>query len=559
MSLRKAWEEKAWPRLALAFGLNLLFLLAMLTAFAPQWETNDDLFMSRFVDGQLSTKTAYVPFVNITLGWLLKTLYSVLGDGFNWYSACQYVLLLLSFTAISWSFLRRFRLAPALVITALLLGAIGTDCYLSMNFSKPAAVATVGGMALLLSAAEGKAGRPTRVLGILLGLAGYCWRFEAFGVCALICACACLPTLLEKLREKKPREAARYLAPFVLLAGLAAGLYALNDWAWHRGPVAAYKDFDDTRSVLIDFEIPEYSQMPEVYDALEMDEDFVYLMRNWSFYDTRRFTQENMETLIAARDEHVHRLTPGEILGVFLTKCLFGFTQDRPFAFFAFLLALWLACGRRRAGDWLSLGCMAAVFMAFYALMIYNQRYLANRVDIGFFLAMGTVLSFTLEPQRLKSEKGVLIALLALSLFVSWRACRGVCRFDSHNTIEDKSAERAAVETLLADGHLFFVKIWAIDHVLYTPLETPPAGYADTLMLLGNWSMHHPSYEAMLHSRGIENPWPDLVNREDIYLIDQDVERSLRYLRRWYYPDAEAEPVEPLSTQTGLPIYRVTG
>ena len=41
---------------------NAAFLFVMLRFFAPQWETNDDLLMSKFVDGQLSHKTAYVPF-----------------------------------------------------------------------------------------------------------------------------------------------------------------------------------------------------------------------------------------------------------------------------------------------------------------------------------------------------------------------------------------------------------------------------------------------------------------------------------------------------------------
>ena len=62
MTLREQWDRRAWPRILLAFALNAAFLFVMLRFFAPQWETNDDLLMSKFVDGQLSHKTAYVPF-----------------------------------------------------------------------------------------------------------------------------------------------------------------------------------------------------------------------------------------------------------------------------------------------------------------------------------------------------------------------------------------------------------------------------------------------------------------------------------------------------------------
>lgn len=569
MSLKQSWNEKAWPRILLAFAVNLVFLTVMLTAFAPMWETNDDLLMSKFVDGQLSEKTVYVPYIHVFLGALLKGLYTLFGNGFNWYSACQYLALFLGFAAITWSLLRRFRPLPALVMTAVNLGAFGTDCYLSMNFSKAGAVGTVGGMALLLTWMQGREKPKTRLClcGVLLALCGLLWRWEEFGICALLMAAVCLRDLIGLLRESRGLERrARlgalwaYLKPFTALALLAVALFAAFQAAWNLPGITAYKRFDDTRSVLIDFEIPEYDQIPEVYDELQMDENFVYLMKKWSFYDTERFTQENMERIIAARDQLVRHKTPGECLGVFLKECLRGFTLDRPFAGFGFLLALWLVCGRRRGRDWAALAYMGAVFFGVYMLFIYNERYLANRVDIGLFLSMAVGLSFLLDEERLAGENWTLLAVLVLSLFVTWRANRPYCLLDSHNTVEDKSFDKAAVETLLRDTeHRYFVKVWALDHNLYSPLETPPEGYADKLVMIGGWSMHHPVIEDLMAEWGVENPWHDLVNREDIYLIDHEIGRSLAFLRRWYYPEAEAELIEPLSTQTGLMIYRVTG
>ena len=283
-------------------------------------------------------------------------------------------------------------------------------------------------------------------------------------------------------------------------------------------------------------------------------------MKKWSFYDTERFNQENLETLIAARDELIPRRTPGECLGVFLNQCLMGFTLDRPFAGFALLLVIWLACGKRRAGTWVSLGCMACLFGGIYLAMIWADRYLANRVDIGLFLAMAVVLSFELDAEKLKAEKLLLTAVLLLSLFITWRMNRAYCFLDRHNTIEDKSAEKAAIERILEDDeHLYLTKIWAVDHQLYTPLETPPVGYFDRIMLIGGWSMGHPEIEAILKEWNIGNPYRDLVNRDDILLVDNDIDRTLAFLRMAYYPEARAELVEPLSEETGLEIYHIKG
>lgn len=570
MSLKEQWNQKAWPRILLALALNAAFLFVMLHFFAPMWETNDDLFISKFFDGQMAHKTMYAPFINICLAWLMKTVYTVLGDGFNWYSAAQYLLLYLGFSAVTWVLLRRYRLGPALAMTAVLFGAFGTDCYLSMNFSKPAAVGTVGGMALMLQAVQNGSDRTQKVpliLGFILALCGYVWRFEEFGVCAVLMACGVLAALIEIGTENRNislgdrmKKYLACIAPFALLAVCAAGLFVFDLAVWKRPEAGGFMEFNNTRSSFIDFQTPEYYEMPEVYDSVGMDENFVYLMKKWSFYDTERFNQENLETLIAARDELIPRRTPGECLGVFLNQCLMCFTLDRPFAGFVLLLAVWLACGKRRAGNWVSLGCMACLFGVIYLAMIYADRFLANRVDIGLFLAMAVVLSFELDTEKLKAESLLLTAVLLLSLFISYRMNRAYCYLDRHNTIEDKSDEKAAITRVLEDDeHLYLTKIWAIDHQLYTPLETPPEGFSDKLLLIGGWSMGHPEIEAILDKWDIENPYHDLVNRDDIRLIDHDIDRTLAFLRDAYYPDAEAELIEPLSGETGLMIYHIKG
>ena len=570
MRLKETWQSRGWLKVLAAFVINAAFLAIMLTCFAPRFETNDDVLMSKFVDGQFSVKTAYVPFINIVLGAFLKLLYTVGGDGFNWYSFCQYALLFLGFTAITWVLLRRFRLFPALVMTALILGAVGTDAYLSMNFSKPAGIATVAAMALIAYAMRNETGKTMKlplILGIALGAVGYMWRIEEFGVSALLMAGLCIVPVYECLFESpglslKARFASllRYLAPFMLLAGIAAGLFGLNEYAWHRDEIDEYYSFDVRRSLLIDFYIPDYDEMPEVYDELEMDENFVYMMKKWSFYDTEKFSLENVKKLIAVRDEFVPRKTLGECLGVFLNECLGGFLVERPIGAFVFMLALWLACGRRGLKDWLSLAYMGGMFFAIYMFMIWSERYLANRVDIGMFLALAVALTFLMEPKRLKSEKLLLTAVLCLSLFISYRSSRSTLIFDEHNSIEDKSASKAAIERILEDEeHLYFVKVWSIDHEMYGPLETAPAGYADKLIHIGGWSMHHPVIVDILDSYGIVNPYKDIVNHPDCYIIDNDIERTIAYISRYYYPSAEAELIEPLSSQTDLKIYKITG
>jgi hypothetical protein len=85
-----------------------------------------------------------------------------------------------------------------------------------------------------------------------------------------------------------------------------------------------------------------------------------------------------------------------------------------------------------------------------------------------------------------------------------------------------------------------------------------PAGYSDKIILLGDWCVMHPNIAAKLAEYGIVNPYRDVVNSDSAYMVVDDIDVTMKYINEYYYPDAEAELVEPLSSQTGLQIYKIS-
>lgn len=565
--LREKWNRDRGIRLAAALLLNVLFLLLMLSCFTPRFETNDEVLMSKFVDGQMAEKSAYIPFINIVLGFFLKLEYSLLGESLNWYSISQYALMFCGFAAVSWVLLRRFRPLPALSMAAVILMTVGVNSYLYPAFSKVSAVAAAGGLSLMLYAGEKEQGKArTMILGFVMAVLGYLWRFEEFfGVAALLApvGLTAMMGILEKskgeLLKLRMRKTFAYARPFLLLLVMVLLLFGFDRFMWTRGDYAYFTRYNDTRSMLVDYgELPDYEQMQEVYDALDMDENAVYFLKNWNFYDTEKFSLEQMEAVLAARDSWMSQKSPGECLGVFLDEAVPGLAKTLAFFAPALMLMLWLSCGGRSLRHWLGLLLSLGFFGIIYLLMIYQNRYLANRMDMGLLLALALVMSFMMDGEKLKRDVLLCCILAALAAFTGLYMNKNVCLYSGQYAVEDKSSQKAAVELLLEDEeHLYLCKVWSIDHEIYGPLETAPAGFADKIVLLGGWSLYHPSIEHVLEKWGIENPYPDMIDDPQVLLIDKDIERTVEYLQKYYEPSARAEKLEQLSADTGLEIYRI--
>ena len=124
---REQWHKNGRLRLLAALLVNAALLLVLLCCFTPRFETNDDVLMSKFVDGQMGEKSAFIPFINIALGFFLKLLYTIGGEGMNWYSVSIYALMLAAFTAMTWVLLMRFRPLGAWSMAAVILMTVGLN------------------------------------------------------------------------------------------------------------------------------------------------------------------------------------------------------------------------------------------------------------------------------------------------------------------------------------------------------------------------------------------------------------------------------------------------
>ena len=544
-----------------ALILNAVFLILTVVIVRVGFESNDDPTLAAFVDGQMANSTAYVPYINIVLGALLKSIYTVLGREIAWHTFCQYALLYLSFSALSFTLCERLGAIRGAAVTTVLLLFFGVDVYCIINYTKTAAVCTVGGMSLLLYSFEREGRHPAAlVFGVLLTVMGFLLRDMEFLPCFGLMAVLCLRPLWNILTAKdsageKLRIFGRLVLPYALVLILCAGFYAVNEWAWSKKPWTTYHEFDKVRVAYSDYGRPAYAEMPEAYDALGLSEADVQLAFDSNYFDPDVFSAGTMQAITEARDTLFPHPSMGECVGLFLDKAIPGFFVNLHIYGFLLILALWLAAGEHNFRDWLCLGFEGALFCAAYLYLIWRGRYLVDRVDLGLLLCAAAVLALMLDAEKLRRERLLTVLVLLAAVGTSHYLMRDWYRAAP---AEDKSEIRAAYERLLADeDHVYLAKLDAVTDGLWSPFEPYGKGYWDKIVLLGGFDCLHPTIMENLAQYGVENPFRDCVGNPKVYLIEDNIDLTLQYIREHYDPKATAKRIEPLSTETELDIYRI--
>ena len=554
------WYEKTSVRLALAIGLNVLFMIFMLSCFELRYEENDDLTVQKFLDGQTAVKTPYCAYLDYILAQLLIWAYDLCGDKLPMFSILQYAMLLFSFSAVTYMLLKKLPLIPALAGMSAVWCFFGADCYLLLTYTKTAGIATVAAVLIMLMALEEreKPSWPGFISGAALLLLACMLRDKEFLACLGLMfplGLICLIRHVLKSREGRLKRALSFSLPFVAALSVCAGAMGFNALMWQKEPYRSYKEYNDARSRYIDYLPPEYERMPQVYDSLGLDEEDLEL---GAYYDKEKWTTESYRQLSQAREEHVGHLSLGECLGLFLDSCLPAFFQQRHIFGLGAALLLWTAWGKRDRYSYMALAGSFALFGAMYLLLIWQGRFLVNRTDVGFFFALTVVLLSCLDGNKARKDRALALVLACLCVGLMWRQNRDFSYLYSENFIRDDSAQKTAVEQIVKDEeHIYLTEIGGLDHMLYSPQETVPRGYSDRIVLLGDWCVRHPQIEERLADFGLDQPMRDIVDNERAYLVVRDIEPVLSYIEKYYCPEAKAEPVEPLSSQTGLAVYRV--
>lgn len=553
----RTYLKQKYRKISVALISNLLILGAMVAFMRPSFETNDDIVFAELGSGLRGVKDAHLVFQNYGLGMIYRLLYGVTGR-LPWYTIVQYMILFAAFTVVTYVLISRLGEISGLCLFVILACGFGYEGYIHLQFTKTAGIAAAAAVFLLLYLLEqekyswwGIAG------GILLAVIAYMYREDQFWAsCGLMAGAGLLFLFdLRKYRNKKLRRLGICVLTFGVLLLSVFGVDRWDSSKYRSAEWEEYQEFNQLRSELLDYGFPDYDSNQEIYEELGISREAYELYKSWNFNDTEKFDTEVMKKLVDLKQKRPLTI---RTVTAFLRRFPSDLLRMPMFYFFAVFAVLWLLCGKKDVCSVISVLAECLLLVVVYFYPYYQGRYMVNRVDVGLWFSACLVMLWIFssgEVRHMNTKVSVLLCMICVVLgqfmmYKDWRLA-------TSSIPEARVSQRAVLETIGTDKeHTYLAKSGMLSEIVcYGPFDRMPENLLDNVYWFGGWECRTPGYTRAMEVHGIINPYRDVVNNENIYLVDDNIDLTLKYIRQYYAENAQAVFVKTIGN---VDVYQIT-
>ena len=553
----RTYLKQKYRKISVALISNLLILGAMAAFMRPSFETNDDIVFAELGSGLRGVKDAHLVFQNYGLGMIYRFLYGVTGR-LPWYTIVQYMILFVSFTVVTYVLISRLGEISGLCLFVILACGFGYEGYIHLQFTKTAGIAAAAAVFLLLHLLEqekyswwGIAG------GILLAVIAYMYREDQFWAsCGLMAGAGLLFLFdLRKYRNKKLRRLGICVLTFGVLLLSVFGVDRWDSSKYRSAEWKEYQEFNQLRSELLDYGFPDYDSNQEIYEELGISREAYELYKSWNFNDTEKFDTEVMKKLVDLKQKRPLTI---RTVTAFIRRFPSDLLRMPMFYSFAVFALLWILCGKKDVFSVISVLAECLLLVAVYFYLYYQGRYMVNRVDVGLWFSVCLVMLWIFssgEVRYMNTKMSVLLCMICVVLgqfmmYKDWRLA-------TSSIPEARVSQRAVLETIGTDKeHVYLAKSGMLSEIVcYGPFDRMPENLLDNVYWFGGWECRTPGYTKAMEAHGIINPYRDVVNNENIYLVDDNIDLTLKYIRQYYAENAQAVFVKTIGN---VDVYQIT-
>ena len=558
MKKLEQWMDRQTRTIWFACFLNVLVLAVMLILLRPAYETNDDISISMIVNGAWGVRDMHVICQNYLLGILYTALYSIGSGMIPWYALIQFVLAFAALTTVTVVIFRRIEKHGAFLVNGILLIYFGYEYYIRMQYTKTAGILLGAGVFLLFYEIEKeKTSVPAVIWGCFLAVFGSLYRFEEAAVCCVLMAGIGFYLLITARQwgAQMPKKLLTLFAVFGITGGLMVGcelmdqhLYA-SDSRWN-----AYMQYNEYRSNLTDYSMPSYDDYEEAYKELGITKTAYRIFRSGlNFYDPDVYSLDTLKKMDEMRPRNQLSRALAEN---FLKEFPVGYVKITVFLGFLLLAFLWLFWRKSEKLVWLvaAYEILAMGLIDFY--LYYEGRYLENRVEVGMWFAISLVVIWFLDSAKMHLNRQLVLIALGCLLIANQSTWKSRWRGLSEQEVRDQKYLREGFEDIVSvdpEG-LYLAKLGTITYTGYGMFSPVPEGTFENVVWYGGWEMGNPLWVDKMAEYHVTNPYRDLIDQEHVYIVDDKIDLTLKYIKEYYQKDVEAELVKK---STYLKVYRI--
>ena len=534
--------------------VNLAMLVALVLLFSPSFETNDDTGLIAIVGGSRGIRDPHMVHSNYLMGLLLVKLFEMMPT-IQWTAILQYTVLLFSFVSTTYVLFKRFGSPYMRTMIMLALTWFAYEGYIRIQYTKSAGMIVAMGLIIIFSGLlEDEINIGQIAVGFAITILGSFYRMQQFYCEVAIYAAMVVYLILLNTRKESIdiRKIVKSLILGTALLLVAFGFRAYDRAQYTDAEWAEYLEFDKYRTEVIDYGVPKYEDHEEEYNAIGIDRTAYKLMKNWTFQDSEKFTAATFREIAGFKTK---KKINAAFIKSFVKGLARGLLKEGAFICFAVIALGWLLLGKHGKSEIVAVVVLAATITALYMYLYYAGRFMVHRVDVGIWLATSLIMMYLYDPERSDKKTAIFgIAIIILFLIiVPWQ---------SHLTVKaakgdvKKTEERIAIESVNGDrDHIYLTKVGTLSlSTGYGAFDSIPFGIADNIYPLGGWGAETPVFKSVLQRYGINNPMRDMIDNDKVYLMDNDIETTISYLKKWYNADSRAEAV---NTIDGKKVYKI--
>ena len=554
----KQWLHRQTSTVWFACVFNLTVLVLMLLILRPGYETNDDISISMIANGAWGVRDMHVICQNYLLGKLYNLFYTVGHGMIPWYAVLQYTFVFSALTTVTCVLFRRLQSEQAFLVNGILLLYFGYECYIRMQYTKTAGIMLGAGAFLLFYEMEKEKIRWKAVVwGILLAVTGSLYRFEETAVCCVLIAGIGLYFLLnlKQWGEQKRKRLLTMLGVVGLTGILMVGCELMDQRLYASDPDwDAFMQYNEYRSNLTDYSIPAFADFEEEYKEMGISKTAYKIFRTGlNFYDPDVYSLDTLKKMDELRPRNNLSRALAEN---FLKEFPVGYVKITVFLGFLLLAFLWLFWRKSEKQVWLvaAYEILAMGLIDFY--LYYEGRYLENRVEVGMWFAISLVVIWCLDSAKMHLNRQLVLIALGCLLIANQSTWKSRWRGLSEQEVRDQKYLREGFEDIVSvdpDG-LYLAKLGTITYTGYGMFSPVPEGTFENVVWYGGWEMGNPLWVDKMAEYHVTNPYRDLIDQEHVYIVDDKINLTLKYIKEYYQKDVEAELVKE---STYLKVYRI--